>query len=271
MRIRKILFVGILGLCITVIANAQTNKEKVYKDITVSGNTVSKWFDFEDLSEYDNKGNLVYYERGNSKVWREYDKFGNETLFKNNNGEIIKTEYEYDKYGNMIYKNRIDDVPKDSFTEWNEYDSKGRKIYVKTLAEGKISETKYDYDQPGIVHSKSEKYETWNEYDSHGNLFHYRSRFSEWWKTFKYNAQGVLIYYKDGNYEQWYDEKGNAIHQKYVSGSENWTEYEYDDNGHIICSYYYTKGLKLWNYYEYTFFPDGKIKLVKKYEAKEWN
>lgn len=31
------------------------------------------------------------------------------------------------------------------------------------------------------------------------------------------------------------------------------------------------KGLKLWNYYEYTFFPDGKIKLVKKYEAQEWN
>lgn len=270
----KNLIVFFIVLCALSSVSAQKVGEKVYKEVSLGGKETAKWFELYDLSEYDNNGNLVYYERGESKVWREYDNMGNEILFKNNKGEVMRDYYQYDRKGNMIYRQHDDPDGKEdnSWSVWYEYDNKGREISSKTqYPSGKISEWKYDYDNHGTKHSKG-YFESWEEYDSHGNLFHYRSRYGEWWKTFKYNAQGILIYFKDNNnnYEEWYDEHGNVIHAKWSNGSEYWTEYEYDDNGHILYSYYKTDGFEAWTYHEYTFHQNGKVKTDKQYEAKQW-
>ena len=294
----KNLIVFFIVLCALSSVSAQKVGEKVYKEVSLGGKETAKWFELYDLSEYDNNGNLVYCERGSSKVWREYDNMGNETLFKNNKGEVVRDYYQYDRKGNMIYRQHDDPDGKEdaSWSVWYEYDNKGREISSKTqYPSGKISEWKYDYDNHGTKHSKGDGFESWEEYDSHGNLFHYRGSYggsyNEWWKTFKYNAQGILIYFKDDNYEQWYDEHGNEVHTKYSSGLESWTEYkyddsghiihakysngseseyEYDDNGHILYSYYKTVGFEMWTYHEYTFHQNGKVKTDKTYEAKQW-
>ncbi|MBO6101394.1 MAG: hypothetical protein J6P07_08725, partial [Spirochaetaceae bacterium] len=129
--------------------------DKVYKEVSVNGETFSKWLVVSGISEYDNKGNLIHY-KGNKIVygqdaafsnvinnyeeWYEYDSNGNETHYKDSRGFERLTEYDnkgnksshyknsagqeewYDSNGNMIYEKTID-----GDEMWYEYDSKGNK------------------------------------------------------------------------------------------------------------------------------------------------
>lgn len=58
-----------------------------------------------------------------------------------------------------------------------------------------------------------------------------------------------------------YDENGNEIHYKTFYGLEFW--FEYDAGGNMIHSKDYADNETR---YEYTFYPDGKVKTKKEYK-----
>ncbi|MBO7136604.1 MAG: hypothetical protein J6V73_08280, partial [Spirochaetaceae bacterium] len=157
---------------------------------------------------------------------------------------------EHDSNGKQIHFKRSD-----GFEKWTEYDSNGNKIHSKR-SDG--YEFWYEYDENGnMIHYHSKHYEdylkkffytdTWYEYDENGNRTHeLNSPGSECWR--KYDSKGNLIYYKQDygyvkyeyEYEHQYNSQGNIIYTKINTGKELWYEYEY--------------------------YPDGKIKTEKRFE-----
>ena len=101
---RRIKFAAIF-ICLSVFCFAQNVGEKVYKEVTVNGETLSKWLEVTSLEEYDSKGNHIYYKNSNGyEAWSEHDSRGKEIHYKDSYG--YERWSEYDSNGNMIhYKN----------------------------------------------------------------------------------------------------------------------------------------------------------------------
>ena len=100
--------------------------EKVYKEISVNGETFSKWMIAIEFSEYDSKGNKIHSKNSDGfeeKGRYEYDNKGNKIHYKSN---YCDKWWEYDDKGKLIhYKTNGGEE------EWYEYDSNGNKIHYK--------------------------------------------------------------------------------------------------------------------------------------------
>ena len=114
--------------------------ERLRKEVTVDGKTLSKWVEVLSISEYDSNGNEIH--------------------SKYSNGE--EYWYEYDRNGNKIHSK-----DSDGYEEWYEYDGNGNEIHSKTKYG---NEYWYEYDSNGnqIHYKDSDGYEYWCEYDSNG-------------------------------------------------------------------------------------------------------
>lgn len=75
--------------------------EKVYKEVSSNGETFSKWLIVYSLSEYDRKGNWIYYNNGGLETWYDYDSKGNVIHWKKKDGD--EGWYEYNSKGNLIH------------------------------------------------------------------------------------------------------------------------------------------------------------------------
>ena len=176
--------------------------EKVYKEVSVNGKTISKWLIVSDITEYDIKGAEILYHESSNCLKME------EVSIENFLEEICEgyDDKNYDNKGNLIYvKSSVGDEI------WYEYDNKGNKIHFKT----------------------STGYEGWWKYDSKGNIIYYKNSLGneEW---YEYDNKGNKIHSKDNRgYEEWceYDSKGNEIHYKDSKGYEEWTEYIFRIDG----------------------------------------
>ena len=140
---------------------------------------------------------------------------------------FAETKYVYDSNDNLIYEGSATNfVIADSGT-WYQYDANGNKIYDKT------------------VYSNGNSFERSYKYDSSGNLIREDS--------------------SDGNasiYE--YDSAGNKVYckSKYNgSWSEHW--YGYGKNG-VLQYQLLNNGHGDW--FEYTFWGNGKVKTKKNYQ-----
>ena len=76
--------------------------ERLRKEVTVDGKTLSKLVEVYSVIEYDSNGNLIHSKYSNGEeYWYEYDRNGNEIHYKTSNGK--EEWYEYDSNGNQIH------------------------------------------------------------------------------------------------------------------------------------------------------------------------
>ena len=79
--------------------------DKVYKEVMVKGETVSKWVILESVTEYDRQGNEIHYKSSyGTERWYEYDSKGNKIHFKDNKGKECWHEYDYHPNGKLKQK-----------------------------------------------------------------------------------------------------------------------------------------------------------------------
>lgn len=149
---------------------------------------------------------------------------------------------------------------------------------------GKVMKKTFIVD--GKEYVKKVKYIDFTEYDQNGNETHYKfmNRFESW---YEYDSNGNEIHIKiinEGKIEtdDWleYDEKGNELHKKTSNGYEIWSQY--DEQGNEIYSRNSDGKEYHWSYdnygnmlyadrdgdeyfYEYEFYPDGKVKIQREY------
>ena len=97
---KRVMMIAVFAL-LSAFAFAQTVGEKVYKEVSVNGEMVSKWLEVVSMAEYDSKGNEIYFKNSNGfERWSEYDSKGNKIHYKNSNG--VEEWYEYDSKGNKV-------------------------------------------------------------------------------------------------------------------------------------------------------------------------
>ena len=123
--------------------------ERLHKEVTVDGKTLSKLVEVYSVIEYDSNGNLIHSkDNDGGEYWHEYDGNGNEIHFKENDGY----EYwcEYDSKGNRIH---YEDSSGNE--EWYEYDSNGNQIHYKDSS-GEEYWHEYTYWKNGKVKTKTE-------------------------------------------------------------------------------------------------------------------
>lgn len=102
--------------------------ERLRKEVTVDGKTLSKLVEVYSVIEYDRNGNLIHYKNSNGyEYWKEYDSNGNLIHYKNSDGK----------------------------EEWNEYDSNGNQIHYKDN-DGEEYWHEYTYWKNGKVKTKTE-------------------------------------------------------------------------------------------------------------------
>jgi len=113
---KKVALFCLFSYILTSFSYAHSIGDKVYKEVVVKGETVSKWLILYSIDEYDNKGNIIYEKNSDGdEYWYEYDIKGNLIHFKNSDGK--ERWHEYDDKGNEIhYKSH------DSKEKWWEYD-----------------------------------------------------------------------------------------------------------------------------------------------------
>ena len=291
---KKILFIFSLISCVLPLF-AQTSKkygDKVYVDLTVHGETVSKWVKCYHVYEYDQNGNITYDDDGNAKRY-----------YYNSHGDIIKEidvtlgkttnySYEYDSKGRKIFRKRSVVTKNYSFDnrEYYYYDKKGNLIHEKEemsaipgLVEATTHDRYYEYDSNGYcthfmrVDSDGKVYsEEWYEFDKNGNLI-YQKRTdnmpndptSTTEKWYEYDNAGNVVYEKSKTtgssyiYEAWfkYDKYGNIIYEKNSTGNEYSYYHEYDKYGNILYTETkYSDGSIGERYYEYEYYKNGTIK-----------
>ena len=123
--------------------------ERLHKEVTVDGKTLSKWVEVLSISEYDNNENLIHFKDSDGyEYWKEYDSNGNEIHSKYSNGE--EYWYEYDRNGNKIHSK-----DSDGYEEWYEYDGNGNEIHSKDSS-GEEYWHEYTYWKNGKVKTKTE-------------------------------------------------------------------------------------------------------------------
>ena len=121
---KRVMMIAVFAL-LSVCDFAQTVGEKVYKEVSVNGEMVSKWLEVASITEYDNKGNEIHSKNSDGfEEWYEYDSSGNKIHYKDTYG--VEKWYEYDSKGNEIHSKESNG---DEY--WYEYDSSGNKIHSK--------------------------------------------------------------------------------------------------------------------------------------------
>ena len=70
-----------------------------YRSFTINGESVNRWVEIDNITEYDAKGNEIHYKNSDGyEWWSEYDAKGNEIHYKNSDGD--ERWYEYEANGN---------------------------------------------------------------------------------------------------------------------------------------------------------------------------
>lgn len=222
-------------------------------------------------NEYDQNGNIVYTEKPSGfKEWREFNALGKLCHYKNSGGDDVW--YTFDARGNTVsYTTQLGELFSCSFT----YDQNDNLILQEFSHGGK---TVFEYNTDNLlIHKKgSEGYEYWYAYDARGNKVSERLRAGdggETEKTFSYDETGNLISEttKSGTNERRvryeYNEFGKRSRQ-YVNGFLK-SEYEYNTENYLALQKNYDADGSIETlYYEYTYYPDGKIQSMKIYETK---
>lgn len=254
---KKIIIILIMLLCASLYS--ETLGDKVYKQVSLKGETFYKWLAYNAITEYDENGNEIHLksvDKSLYEVWQNFDS-NNNIIYKKSSlgylGEIeefyeyntkgllisvkttdgIQEKYEYDENNNLIHFYKINGKE-----EWYEYNSQGQKIRMKCSS----GDEEYEYDSKGnlihkinyYINSNRIFYETKNEYDNEGRLIHsFTTPDYESW--YEYDSHGNQIHYKSDFGEQWfeYDENDHMTYYKFGDGIENWYDYEYYPNGRV--------------------------------------
>lgn len=98
---KRVIIILVFAL-LSAFAFAQTVGNKVYKEVSVNGEKVSKWLKVYSITGYDDRGNEIHRKCSNGfECWNEYDNKGNKIHSKYGGG--LEEWYEYDNKGNMIH------------------------------------------------------------------------------------------------------------------------------------------------------------------------
>ncbi len=84
---------------------AQELGDKIYKELTVDGEKVSRLFKYDSFAEYDSKGNKIHHKASNWENWWKYDSKGNLLHRRTNYNEEEFYEYTYWDNGNLKKEN----------------------------------------------------------------------------------------------------------------------------------------------------------------------
>lgn len=246
-------------------------------------------FEYE-LFEYDENGNLIYYEEGGDKFEiSEYD----------DNGLLISRTsklgismypmtddfyYEYNSGGKLSRVKRVRTFSnrEGESVSYTYYDLNGYEIF-RIMSDGEIVFKHFD-DNGNLIKDEEGKTYKYNEknqmiysctkyggakilsYDENGNLIEERynanSPGNEFVITYEYNEFGQKIYENQYSYEAWYTYNSKGLLEKctvnkFDSSEDEGDEiYEYDENGNLIHFKNWDVNLE----FEYEFFPNGNIK-----------
>ena len=225
---------------------------------------------FVKYSEFDENGNVTYTERASGfKEWREFNSFGKLQHSKNTAGDEVW--YTYDSNGNALsYTTNLGDLFSCSF----KYDSNGNLI-LKEFSSGSVVTYEYN-DKKLLIHEKdTQGMERWYGYNSAGRKTKEKRKLLNDTSTITFS----------------YDKNGNLVLKKQKIGKKKIVEkFEYNSagkqtkhfvNGRLKNERFYNSN----NYlereinhlrdgaseelkYEYTHYPDGKIKSEKVFEIK---
>ena len=246
-------------------------------------------FEYE-LFEYDEKGNLIYYEEsGDDFEISEYDENGLLISRTDKTGFSMYPErddfyYEYNSEGKLSCVKRVRTFSnrEGESVSYTYYDLNGYEIFT-IKPNGKIVFKYFDdngnliKDEEGTTYKYNEKNqmiysctnygrETIFSYDENGNLIEERYNPNnpryEFVITYEYNEFGQKIYENQYTYEAWYTYNSKGLLEKctvnkFDSSEDDGDEiYEYDENGNLIHFKNWDVNLE----FEYEFFPNGNIK-----------
>ena len=176
---------ALTALIIGLLPNPLHAGDKTYIEIEIDDETVGKWMEFCEHSEYNPDGKKVYWKEAASdgtvtECWYEYDCNGKLIHKKYSDG--WEEWYEYDRNGKLIHKKYSD-----GWEKWYEYDRNGNRIYEKDC-DG--DETWYEYDRNGkCIYTKYfNGDETRYEYDTYGNMIR------EIWKSKGGEINEITVY-----------------------------------------------------------------------------
>ena len=246
-------------------------------------------FEYE-LFEYDENGNLIYYEEsGDDFEISEYDENGLLISRTDKTGFSMYPErddfyYEYNSEGKLSYVKQVRTFSnrEGESVFYTYYDLNGYEIF-RIMPNGEIVFKYFDdngnliKDEEGTTYKYNEKnqmiYSCTNygreiifSYDENGNLIEERYNPNnpryEFVITYEYNEFGQKIYENQYSYEAWYTYNSKGLLEKctvnkFDSSEDEGDEiYEYDENGNLIHFKNWDVNLE----FEYEFFPNGNIK-----------
>lgn len=246
-------------------------------------------FEYE-IFEYDEKGNLIYYEEREGKYEiSEYDENGLLISRTDNIGFYMNPMrddfyYEYNSEGKLSCVKRVRTFSnrEGESVSYTYYDLNGYEIF-RIMSDGEIVFKHFDdngnliKDEEGTTYKYNEKnqmiYSCTNygreiifSYDENGNLIEERYNPNnpryEFVITYEYNEFGQKIYENQYTYEAWYTYNSKGLLEKctvnkFDSSEDEGDEiYEYDENGNLIHFKNWDVNLE----FEYEFFPNGNIK-----------
>lgn len=270
MRIRKILFVGILGLCIFNNAVAQKIGEKVYKEISIDGELIGKWCEYLSIDEYNEAGKKNHSKNQWENLFYTYDENGR--LISDSDGDV----YQYDsKENNIYFKNASR-----KFEIYYDYDSNGNMIHYKRT-DGVENWYEYDKNNNQIHQKTSIGNELYWEYDRNGNKVHEKwivnGKILKSEKIWSYNNQNKQIYCKETKYDKGnvnstsedtyqYDSNGNCSYEKNIYQNQAGTfvteqEYKYDIAGNLQYRFYKKGNYSCIDFHELEYWDESKTKL----------
>ncbi|MBR2107478.1 MAG: hypothetical protein IJ937_09445 [Treponema sp.] len=290
-KFKSFFYVMIFGFCcFAKMFSLSVIPPEIISDDTILRYKLS-YYGFEyELFEYDENGNLIYYEESGDKFEiSEYDENG---LLISRTSKIgfsmypMRDDfyYEYNSEGKLscvkgvrTFSNR--EVESVFYTY---YDLNGYEIFT-IKPNGEIEFKHFDdngnliKDEEGTIYKYNEKnqmiYSCTNygreiifSYDENGNLIEERynpnNPRNEFVITYEYNEFGQKIYENQYTYEAWYTYNSKGLLEKctvnkFDSSEDDGDEiYEYDENGNLIHFKNWDVNLK----FEYEFFPNGNIK-----------
>ncbi|MBR1639380.1 MAG: hypothetical protein IJ688_08345 [Treponema sp.] len=218
----------------------------------------------DDIYRYDESGRLIFrhFTEADRHDWIEeykYDEEGRCTYFKTENKkELTWEEVSYNKKKNSSTIKGSDGTNKilkgdAQHIVSSKYDKQNNLIeQTKSNWFNKISKTIWKYDEKNhVIFEGTGKYKKWYEYDSNGFLIKETNT---------------------GNYDYLYENNalGLPVHMQEIDKLSPVTirhsYYDYDERGNLIYSN------DTWSsenkYYEYEYYPSGKIKTKKNYLLK---
>lgn len=189
------------------------------------------------LYDYDELGNLIHLKNSfGTEYWYEYDSSGNKSYLKTSEGDEVF--FEYDNNDNCIYSKSSR-----GFEMQYKYNELNLKYFEFNSRFGHITLYQYDRNNRLIRSIDSDGCVTRYYYDSKGNL------------TYNISSIGFLEYFE-------YDSQGNKI---YSADCELFDEKIDVENFILDINKYEKREL----YFEYEFYPNGKIQKMYIYENSE--